>query len=245
MQNNYNNQTVTYAGFWVRAAAHLIDGAIVFTGLLIVRLLMAGVMALVSDTPLEGGLLFQYTLKDIVLYLSGVTYYILCTYFTGTTLGKRAMNLTVVNADGSHKLPFLNVVYRETIGRFLCSAVLYIGYIMVGIDQEKRGFHDMLSDTRVIYEKKVKVYPIYRGQPVAPRNYSPGPGRPPMPGNYPPGSGKPPMPGNYPGQGRTLMPENDPGAGKPPVSGNPTVQEKYQEGSQPPERDAKNETSGF
>ncbi len=235
MQNNYNNQTVTYAGFWVRAAAHLIDAAIVFTGLLIVRLLMSGVMALVSDTPLGGGLLFQYTLKDIVLYLSGVSYYILCTYFTGTTLGKRAMNLAVVNADGSHKLSFLNVVYRETIGRFLCSAVLYIGYIMVGIDQEKRGFHDMLSDTRVIYEKKVKVYPVYRGQPMAP-------------GNFPPGQVRPPMPHNYQGQGQPTMPVNYQGQGRPPMAGHdqgperPTVQEKYMEDSKPPERDAENET---
>ena len=225
MQNNYNNGTVTYAGFWVRVWAHLIDAVIVFAGLLIVRLLMAGVMSLVSDTPLGGGVLFRYTLKGIVLYLSGVSYYILCTYFTGTTLGKRALNLAVVNADGSHKLSFLNVVYRETIGKFLCSAVLYIGYIMVGIDQEKRGFHDILCDTRVIYEKKIKVYPIYRSQPMAP--------------------------GYYPGPRRPTVPGNGPVQDRPPVQGNDTVpvqapsQDEYKEESQPPERNGKNETSGF
>ena len=48
----------------------------------------------------------------------------------------------------------LNVVYRETVGRFLCSLPVNIGYIVAGIDSEKRGFHDMLCDTRVVYQKK-------------------------------------------------------------------------------------------
>lgn len=176
MQNSFNRQPTVYAGFWVRAAAYVIDSVIVFFGLLIVRLLMSGIMALVSGTALGGNVLFHYTLKDIVLYLCGVVYFILCTYYTGTTLGKKAMNLRVVNGEGSHKLGFLNVVYRETIGRFLSGVILWIGYIMAGIDSEKRALHDMLCDTRVVYEKRVKIYPVYPkmpGGPVPPVNQMP------------------------------------------------------------------------
>lgn len=106
---------------------------------------------------LSENILFHYTLKDILLYVLQVLYFVLCTYYTGTTLGKRALNIRVVSADGEDKLSLLNVIYRETIGRFLCGMTIGIGYIMAGIDQEKRGLHDMLCDTRVVYLKKIKV----------------------------------------------------------------------------------------
>ena len=75
------------------------------------------------------------------------------------------------------------VVYRETIGRFLCSLSVGIGYIMAGVDKEKRGLHDFLCDTRVIYAKKIKVIPVYpRYQAPLVRPAGPGgPGNPPQP----------------------------------------------------------------
>lgn len=195
MQNSYSSRDTEYAGFWVRLAAYVIDSIIVFFGLLFVRLFLSGIMSVLSDTWIGGNILFHYTLKDILLYGFQVLYFILCTYLTGTTLGKRAMNLRVVSADGQ-KLTILNVVYRETIGRFLCSFSVGIGYIIAGVDREKRGLHDILCDTRVIYAKRVKVIPVYpRYQaPPMPGQPMPGPGQtvvPPMPG-YPPQNTQPP-----------------------------------------------------
>ena len=195
MQNSYSSRDTEYAGFWVRLAAYVIDSIIVFFGLLVVRLFLSGIMSVLSDTWIGGNILFHYTLKDILLYGFQVLYFILCTYLTGTTLGKRAMNLRVVSADGQ-KLTILNVVYRETIGRFLCSISVGIGYIIAGVDREKRGLHDILCDTRVIYAKRVKVIPVYpRYQaPPMPGQPMPGPGQtvvPPMPG-YPPQNTQPP-----------------------------------------------------
>ena len=138
MQNSYSNEN--YAGFWVRLAAYVIDSVIVAIGLLFVRLAWIGIGALISGTILDFALL---------------------TWCTGTTIGKRLMNLRVVPADRNEKLSFVDVLYRETVGRFLCGISIWIGYIIVGIDKEKRGFHDMLCDTRVVYEKKVKMYPEY------------------------------------------------------------------------------------
>lgn len=161
MQNSYSNEN--YAGFWVRLAAYIIDSVIVAVGLLVVRLIWIGVGAIISGTILDGNVLFHYSLKDIVLYIFKVMYFVLLTWCTGTTIGKRLMNLRVVPADRNEKLSFVDVLYRETIGRFLCGISIWIGYIIVGIDKEKRGFHDMLCDTRVVYEKKVKMYPEYQG----------------------------------------------------------------------------------
>lgn len=158
-----------YAGFWVRLAAYMIDSVIVFAALLIVRLVFVGIESLIADTPLGGNILFHYTFKDIILYGFQILYFVLCTYFTGTTIGKRALSLRVVNANEGERLTILNVLYRETVGRFLSGIVLCVGYIMIGIDKEKRGLHDILCDTRVVYGKRIKVYPVYQetlAQPV-------------------------------------------------------------------------------
>ena len=160
MQNSYSNEN--YAGFWVRLAAYVIDSVIVAIGLLVVRLAWIGIGALISGTILDENVLFHYSLKDIVLYIFKVMYFALLTWCTGTTIGKRLMNLRVVSADRNEKLSFVDVLYRETVGRFLCGISIWIGYIIVGIDKEKRGFHDMLCDTRVVYEKKVKMYSEYQ-----------------------------------------------------------------------------------
>lgn len=106
------------------------------------------------------------SLKDIVLYALKVLYFIAFTYLTGTTLGKKAMNLRVVSKNPEEKLTLFNVVYRETVGRFLCSLPVNIGYIVAGIDSEKRGFHDLLCDTRVVYQKKIKAWMAQPGTVV-------------------------------------------------------------------------------
>ena len=167
MQNNCDDQAVRnmqnsqgvsvdmdYAGFWVRLSAYVIDSVVVFTGLLIVRLIFAGISLAGGDAITGTDILFHYSLKDIVLYGLKVLYFIAFTYLTGTTLGNKAMNLRVVSSNPEEKLTLLNVVYRETVGRFLCSLPVNIGYIVAGIDSEKRGFHDMLCDTKVVYQKK-------------------------------------------------------------------------------------------
>lgn len=144
----------------------MIDSVVVFAGLLIVRLIFAGI-SLAGGGAITGmDILFHYSLKDIVLYALKVLYFIAFTYLTGTTLGKKAMNLRVVSKNPEEKLTLFNVVYRETVGRFLCSLPVNIGYIVAGIDSEKRGFHDLLCDTRVVYQKKIKAWMAQPGTVV-------------------------------------------------------------------------------
>ncbi len=143
-------------GFFARTAAYLLDWLIVGIALLITSL---SATALFSDFLDGKAILFRYTLADILRYLAARAYFVVLTYAGGQTLGKKAMNLKVVNADGTEKLSLINVIYRETIGRFL-SSILKIGYLMVGPDEEKRALHDRLCDTRVIYEKTIRIHEI-------------------------------------------------------------------------------------
>lgn len=145
----------------------MIDSVVVFAGLLIVRLIFAGISLAGGGAITGTDILFHYSLKDIILYALKVLYFIAFTYLTGTTLGKKAMNLRVVSKNPEEKLTLFNVVYRETVGRFLCSLPVNIGYIVAGIDSEKRGFHDLLCDTRVVYQKKIKAWMVQPGT-VAP-----------------------------------------------------------------------------
>ena len=144
----------------------MIESVVVFAGLLIVRLIFAGISLAGGGAITGTDILFHYSLKDIILYALKVLYFIAFTYLTGTTLGKKAMNLRVVSKNPEEKLTLFNVVYRETVGRFLCSLPVNIGYIVAGIDSEKRGFHDLLCDTRVVYQKKIKAWMAQPGTVV-------------------------------------------------------------------------------
>ncbi len=144
---------VVYAGFWARLAAYLIDLVLAGVIHLAVRLTLALSFTIFQgENLLDLTFLFQYSIKDALLYAAGAAYFVLCTYYLGATVGKKALNLRVISADGGRP-SFFDVLYRETIGRFLAGFVLGIGYIMTGFMQEKKGLHDILADTRVIYGK--------------------------------------------------------------------------------------------
>ncbi len=149
MQNK--TKSPVYAGFFVRLAAYLIDSILVGTALLIVRLPIWISSWIHAENLIVRDFVFQYSIADIVIYVLSVGYFILMTYFTGATLGKKLLHIKVVSAE-DRKLTLLEVIFRETIGRFLSALIANVGYLMVGIHSEKCGLHDILSDTRVVYQ---------------------------------------------------------------------------------------------
>lgn len=154
MQNNTENQA--YAGFFVRLIAYGVDKLIVGIGLLFVRIPFFILGLFLPNNILARDLIFQYSITDMMLYAAGVTYFILLTYHGGATVGKMLMNIQVVSVE-DRPLRLLEVIYRETIGRFLSGLVLSIGYLLVIFHKEKRGIHDLLSDTKVVYSFKKTV----------------------------------------------------------------------------------------
>lgn len=134
------------AGFGPRAAAFVIDRFLLVLALLFVR-----IPALFSG----GGtaILFRFSAADVLCYVLVSVYFILLTHFTGSTLGKKVMGLHVEKEDGK-KPSLVDVIYRETIGRYL-SGILCLGYLMVLADSRHRAFHDYICDTRVVYDGKV------------------------------------------------------------------------------------------
>jgi len=148
MQNN--TDSFEYAGFFVRLAAYCTDMVIISAVLLIVRLPIWLIRFVNPDNFLTKDLIFRYSPADMLFYVLTATYFILLTYFTGSTLGKKLFKIKVVSTEG-RRCTFFEILYRETVGRFLAEVIIFIGYFIAGLDHNKRGLHDLLSDTCVIY----------------------------------------------------------------------------------------------
>lgn len=140
------DKTFRPAPFFPRAAAYLLDRLILAAVLFIPRLI-AAVRAFSGQV--SGAVLFRFTWADILFWALGAVYFILFTVLTGSTLGKKAMGLTVVAADGSRP-GALTVICRETFGRYL-SSLLCIGYLLCLADPDRGALHDRICDTAVVY----------------------------------------------------------------------------------------------
>ena len=145
-----NTPSRVYAGFFVRLTAYLLDKIIVGVPLVIVRMILWMLQDVDSTNILMRKIFFSFTLTDVILYLVSIAYFVLMTYFMGRTFGKRIMKLRVVSAE-DRKLTFFEVAFREIIGRYLSTVILYIGYFMIGAGDQKEALHDYLADTRVVY----------------------------------------------------------------------------------------------
>ncbi len=154
---NQDNTNLIYGGFFVRLAAYFIDILLMGTLLLVIKVPFWIATIVNSNNLLQKPFLFHFSATDIFFYLLGVLYFVLMTYLSGATIGKKLLRLRVIATDQT-KLTLFNVIYRETIGRYLSTVILWIGYFLVGVDKEKKGLHDILCDTRVVYDFSLETH---------------------------------------------------------------------------------------
>ena len=146
------------APFFPRAAAYLLERLILGAVLLIPRLTVF--FRHLGTDAVSRAVLFRFSWWDITAWAMGAAYFIALTVLTGSTLGKKAMGLTVVDAEGNRP-GFLTVLHRETWARYL-SSLLYIGYLLCAMDPQRGALHDRICDTRVVYapEKSPAIRPV-------------------------------------------------------------------------------------
>ena len=147
---NQNNENTLYAGFFLFFAAYIIDCILVGLALLVIKIPYFFISIINPDIFIGKPILFKFSAVDIILYLLSLVYFVLMTYFCGATLGKKALKIKVIKQN-REKLSLVDVVYRESIGRYLSGLIIFIGYIMIAVDSKKRGLHDILCDTFVIH----------------------------------------------------------------------------------------------
>ncbi|GHC11554.1 RDD family protein [Thermomonas carbonis] len=149
-------EKVVYAGFWRRTAALFIDSmlvgiayyAIVIVGMLVIGIGSLG--ALENLDSLGGGAIGGFIAVIYLAYplVSGLYYVGMESSGTQATLGKMAVGIKVTDSDG-HRLSRGRALGRWA-SHLLCYLTLYIGYIMAGLTERKRGLHDMVASTLVV-----------------------------------------------------------------------------------------------
>ena len=141
---------VTYAGFWIRLLAKLIDGLIVGVvfGIPVAILMFRGLM---SGNPPNFQSWIGYFTSTPWQALEAAIGLLYSGFFLGrfgATPGKMALGLKVVHPDGAP------ISYGRAFGRsaaeIISRLICFIGYIIAGFDVQKRALHDHIASTRVI-----------------------------------------------------------------------------------------------
>jgi uncharacterized RDD family membrane protein YckC len=142
---------VTYAGFWKRFFAFLID-------LVILLVPYSGVIYLLTLTDQESvwGLITIWLL--LVYLLFGLLYFPIFEFRAWqATPGKRLLQIYVTDLDGRR------ISFARATGRYfsknLSSLILGIGYLMAGFTEKKQALHDMIASTVVVDGKPDNMNP--------------------------------------------------------------------------------------
>jgi len=149
------------AGFWMRLAAYIID------------LLALSVIFMVVWSPLAqarhwqlpeipqslSDASFQQYLKQLtswrdealpIFYPIFLIYDVLLNGRFGATLGKMAVGAKITMLDGAP------ITYSRAALRWLAARLsdfFFLGYILIGLRRDKRGLHDLLAGTKVVYRR--------------------------------------------------------------------------------------------
>lgn len=135
------------AGFWIRAAARMIEGITLIAAGVVLAVLLLQQNYFDSYLTGESG----WTSVDTLAVLLEVAYMtILVGAFAGT-VGKLLLGMRVVRTNGSRV--GYPLAFARYIAQYLSLLLLGIGYLIVAFRQDKRGLHDLICDTVVILKR--------------------------------------------------------------------------------------------
>jgi len=153
--------TRTYAGFWLRFVAHLIDGfllGVVALAVLLPLFILTGLGAtlhgLNRDNPPDPRIVAAFA-SSIGLLIGGslILGWLYSAYFESSewqgTVGKKVMNLVVTDLQGNR------ISFARASGRYFAKLIsglipFGIGYVLAGITEKKQALHDMIAGCLVL-----------------------------------------------------------------------------------------------
>jgi uncharacterized RDD family membrane protein YckC len=154
-------EQLEYGGFWLRVFASLIDT--VLFGLLLLPILtltvgdvqwstvegdgMSASTLSLETLHIPGGLnlLINYVLPAVVVLLFWL--------YKSATPGKLMLNLVIVDARTGEKPTTAQWLIRY-LGYYISGFFIMLGFIWVGLDKKKQGWHDKLAGTVVLHKKR-------------------------------------------------------------------------------------------
>lgn len=144
----YTNES--YAGFWLRFAALLIDLIVAITIVTVfIMIFSLNFINASSDEEIESEIIVFYFFLHVgvILYFS-----LMESSKFQATLGKRAVGIYVTDLSGK-KISFLRALGRH-FSKLLSAVTIYIGFLMAAFTDQKQGLHDIIAGTLVLKGNK-------------------------------------------------------------------------------------------
>lgn len=154
-ETNSGPVETVYVGFWVRMMAFLIDNVAVFFLIIpVIRYSISDTNINLQDYDLQDAqqlvellnrLLIQFSVDAVLLGAIFILFWIV----KSATPGKMVLGCSIVDARTLGKASNRQNVIRY-IGYYISLIPLGLGFIWIGFDPRKQGWHDKLANTVVI-----------------------------------------------------------------------------------------------
>lgn len=153
----------TYAGFWLRFVAFVIDWIIVYVlqSFVLVPFLAVLGITFASQMPdpdnitnaeamgMVASIVAAGAVATLISTVVGVFYWTLMESSKyQATIGKLALGLRVTDMDGKN-LDFVKALIRN-LSKIISGLILLIGYIMAAFTEKRQGLHDIIANTLVV-----------------------------------------------------------------------------------------------
>jgi uncharacterized RDD family membrane protein YckC len=155
---NYGGQT-TYAGFWIRVVARLLDSLILgipFSVIFVIFATAAGVFSSTAnsnDSNAQSGAALLFGGAFVLVYLLALAvtfgYWIYFWGKTGETIGMRLLRLRIIDANTGTPIGYGRAAIRLLMS-FINTWACYLGWIWVAFDPRKQGWHDKVANSVVV-----------------------------------------------------------------------------------------------
>lgn len=137
----------SYAGFWKRFAALIIDSIILNIVLNLVGLAIIGSSVFsMRGSSVESGRVAAFSIVSLVV--QWLYYTLMESSSTRATVGKMALGIVVTDLQGK-RVSFGRANGRYW-GKIVSAIILLIGFLMAAFSEKKQALHDKLADTLVV-----------------------------------------------------------------------------------------------
>ncbi len=152
--------SVFVVGFWKRFAAGMIDFLVILPVAMVVTFIVSkvanvhlpakNIKLLDVDMWIDLVLATNSALvMALVLFIAiALTYLLIFQITLGRTLGMRVLNMKIIDVYGDPPSPARCVA--RCAGYLASIATLFLGFLWIGFDNEKRGLQDWIAGTYVI-----------------------------------------------------------------------------------------------
>ena len=143
--------TGTYAGFWLRFVAALIDAAVFFGAMVFVVLLA---VAFTRGRMHSSGRASAQSISEFLLLFRIFGVIVVWLYFAvmessswQATVGKRVAGIYVTDMEG-RRISFGRASGRH-FAKFISNLTVFVGYLIAGFSEKKQALHDMIASCLV------------------------------------------------------------------------------------------------